>query len=611
MFRLVLLTIIFMLISMPAIADEEILKIEEVVVTATKIEEPVEETTSSVIVISDETMKAKNKEFVTDILKDVSEINLIQHGGPGTLATVILRGGSSEHTMVMIDGVRVKSTTTGSFDFSGINVDDIERVEIVKGPQSTIYGSEAMAGVVNIITKKGKGKPKLVTSLEGGSYGTYKPSVTFSGGDDKFDYRITGSYFHTDGISAVRDGEERDGYENASISGKFGFRPTNVFELEVTSKYYYDKSELDAFGMDVLNYVQHGHHYMLSGKGMLYLTDTWEQILTVSRIEDSLKFRHPDISYYNADIITGINTIDWQHNLYISGGYALTMGAEYRKEEGESIGVFDKAVDNRAVYLNNKLKILDDDLIINAGLRYDDHETFGNETTYRVGAVYNVRDLDLRVRTSYGTGFRAPTINELYYTDPWGSSGNPDLEPEKSRSWEIGIEKEVIKERASISIAYFDQRYKDLIVWIESPPGSWQYSPQNVKEAEIKGIEAGVFIKVSENIRLNPAYTYLDTEDKETGDRLPRRPRDKFNLSAEYSEGPVTMLLSYTYVGKARDLSKILGAYSLVNLSGSYKLTERIRLFARIDNLLNEDYEVAAGYNTPGFSVFGGIRFEI
>jgi len=599
------------LIALPVWAGDEPLKIEEVVVTASKVEEPLEETTSGVIVITDKSIKAKNKEFVSDVFKDVPEINLIQKGGAGKEATIILRGGSSEHTMVMIDGVKVKSTTTGSFDFSGISVDDIERIEIVKGPQSTIYGSEAMAGVINIITKKGKGKHRLQTSLEAGSYGTYKPSVTLSGGDNRFDYRINGSYFYTDGISAARKGSERDGYKNASLSGKFGLRPVDRFELEIIGRYYYDRSELDAFGRDDLNYVQYGHHYLLSGKGTLYLTDTWEQILKVSRVEDSLKYRDPDTSYHNDDIITGMNTVEWQHNLYFSEVYTLTIGAEYREEEGENEGTFDRVVDNKAVYLNHKLKLLNSNLIINAGLRHDDHETFGSETTYRVGTVYNITPASLKIRASYGTGFRAPTLNELYYKDSWGSSGNPDLEPEKSYSWEIGIERELVKDNASVSIAYFDQRYRNLIEWIESPPGSWQYTPQNVSKAEVKGIEVGASVRVLENLKMNSAYTYLDTEDKDTGDRLTRRPIDKFNLSAEYSHGPMTTLLVYTYVGKARDRNKHLGSYSLLNLSGSYKLTEQCELFARIDNLLDEDYETAGGYNSPGFSVFGGIKFEM
>lgn len=611
--RIIILTLIMLFTTAPLMAADEAVRIGEVVVTATKIEEAIEETTSDVIVINSEEIKKMNTQFVSDVLRGVAELNLTQNGGAGKQAAVILRGGNTEHTLVMIDGVKVKSTTTGTFDFSGLNVDDIERIEIVKGPQSTIYGSEAMAGVVNIITKKGKGAPKIVASFEAGSYGTYKPSATVSGGYKGMDYRLTAAYFNSDGISSAKKGTENDGYENASISGKLGFKPTDKTDIEISGRYYYDRSDLDAFGSDDLNYVQHGNHHMLSGKGKLYFFDIWEQVLALSTVEDSLKYRDPDTSYNNADIITKINTVDWQNNLYISEAYTLTLGAEFREESGENKGVFDESVNNKALYLNNKAKLFNDDLVVNAGLRMDDHETFGEETTYRIGAVYNIKQASLTLKTSYGTGFRAPTLNELFYNDPWGSSGNLNLKPEKSSSWEAGIEKEIVEDKSSLSLTYFDQKYDDLIDWVETPPGSWLYSPQNISKAEVKGFEASASAKVTDDVTVRSSYTYLDTEDKETGERLRRRPKDKVSISAEYSGEPVTLLAEYIFVGKVFDSSSVgnLGSYSLVNLSGTCKLKKGASLFARVDNLLDTDYETAGGYGTPGLSAYAGLKFEM
>lgn len=591
---------------------EEKIEIKEVVVTATRVEEPVEETTSAIIVIKEDEIKKMNVQFLTDVLRRIPELSLVQNGGAGKLATVLLRGGDSTHTLVMIDGVKVKSTTTGSLDFSGINVDDIERIEIVKGPQSTLYGSEAMAGVINIITKKGKGKPKVDVSLESGSYETYKPSLTVSGGNKKFDYRVTTAYFHTDGISAAKQGTERDGYKNASISGKFGFRPSEKFELELTGKYYYDRTELDDFNffagqaVDNLNSVQHGHHYVFSGKGKICLSNMWEQILTVSTALDSLKFRDPEIAFNNADISTSIDTIDWQHNLYISDLYILTAGAEYRKEKGENKGQFDKTIENKALYLNNKLKLLKEALVFNAGLRFDNHETFGSKTTYRVGAVYNIKPAELRIKGSYGTGFRSPNFNELFWpADPiWGGGGNPNLKPEKTNSWEAGIEKDFLNEKVMLSATYFDQKYDDLI-------SGWP--PVNIANAEIKGIEVNAALKVTDNINIKAGYTYLDTEDKATGQSLPLRPNDKLNLSAEFSTKDMSVIANYTFVSERYDSSvrRNLSSYSLVNLSSSYKMTKGLTIFARVDNLFDEDYEEAGSYGTPGFSIFGGIKISL
>jgi len=588
---------------------QEKMKIEEVVVTATRLEEAIEETTSDVTVIKGEDVIKMNVQFVTDVLRKVPELNLVQSGGAGKVATVFLRGGDSKQTLVMIDGVKVKSTTTGSFDFSGINVDDIERIEIVKGPQSTIYGSEAMAGVINIITKKGEGKPKVDASYESGSYGTNKPSMTVSGGNKKLDYRLTGTYFYTDGISAAKQGTERDGYKNASLSGKFGVKPTERLELELSGRYYYDRSELDGFSsakrqaVDDLNYIQHGNHYMLSGKGKLYLLNVWEQILTVSSVKDSLKGRDPDTIFNNYDIITGIDTIDWHHNLYLSEIYTVTGGVEYRKEKGENRGEFEKSVDNKALYLNNKMKLFKEKLVLNAGMRYDDHETFGSEITYRLGAIYKIKSPAMKIRSSYGTGFRAPTFNELFYP----SYGNLNLKPEESTSWDFGLEKDILKDRVSLSLAYFEQKYKNLI---QTDPITW--TAANIARAEVKGIEADATLKLTNNLNINVGYTYLDTKDEATGQRLTRRPEDKFNLVAEFSTEDTSVVANYTFVSERYDsaVRRNLSSYSLVNLSCNYRVRKGLTLFARIDNLFDEDYEEAGSYGAQRFSIFAGLKVK-
>ncbi|MBI4824465.1 MAG: TonB-dependent receptor [Nitrospirae bacterium] len=608
------LVVFLMLVMASAVWAEEKVRVEEVVVTAGRIEEPSQETTSDVVVIKEEEIKKMNVQFVADVLRQVSELNLIQSGGKGKLANVLIRGGSSEHTMVMIDGIRVKSTTTGSYDFSDLTVDDIERIEIVKGPQSTIYGSEAMAGVINIITKKGKGKPKTELSFEAGSFSTYKPSLSVSGGTGKISYRLNSSYLKTDGISTAKSGTERDGYENAFFSGKLGIKVKENLELEFTGRHSYDLSELDARSSDDPNYIQRGYHSMLSGRGKLYLFDKWEQVLTLSSIRDSLEYRDPDTSRNNSDISTGMDTVDWQNNLYLSDSYTLTAGAEYREEQGENRDlsnntlVFDKIVDNKAIYLNNKLKTFKDNLILNAGLRYDEHETSGDKTTYKVGALYEIKPFSARVRLSYGTGFRAPTLNELFYQDSWGSSGNPNLKPEKSTAWEVGAEKDI--DKASISLTYFQQDYEDLIQWTEVAPWTWQ--PQNVRSASVKGIESSLSLKPIDILNISMGYTHLNTEDKSTHKKLPRRPNDKFALTGELSKGKYTLRADYLFVGSRADSSKSTGDdlpwYGIVNLSGSYNVTKSLSLFGRIENLGDVDYVEAKGYGTPGRSFYGGIK---
>lgn len=593
-------------------AGDEPIKVKEVVVSATKIEEAIEETTSSVLVIDRETIEASGKEFVADLLKDIPEINIVQNGGAGKLAQAFIRGGEPAQVLVLIDGVKIKSTTTGTFDFAGITANDIERIEIVKGPQSTIYGSEAMAGVINIITRKGGGDTRADLVLEGGSFESHKASVTVLGSINILDYRVTGSYLETDGISIARDGDEKDGYKNATVSAKLGLRPSDTVNLEFTGRYYYDRSDLDGYDYvlrqseDVLDFVQHGHHYVASVKASLYLFDIWEQSVTFSVVEDTLRTRDPVTSWNNYDIITGMDTLEWQHNLYISDNVTVTAGYENRLEKGENIGTFTKAIRNHAFYLNNKLSLLEDNLHLNAGVRYDDHETFGIQNTYRVGGVFNIRQADVRIKANYGTGFRAPTFNELFWpADPvWGGGGNPDLEPEKTRSWEAGIEKNMFNRKMLLQLTYFHQKYRNLI-------SGWP--PVNIGKAEARGIEAGASMKATDNVALTAFYTYVDTEDKDTGQRLTRRPIDKLNVTVDYSNGPVSLMASYLYVGKAYDdtARRNLSPYSLVNLSGGYVINKNVKFFGRIDNLFDEDYETAGGYNTPGISAYAGVKVSI
>jgi len=580
-------------------------KVEEIVVTATRLPEPEKEATSAVTVVRGEDIEKMNVETLPDVLRSIPELTVIQNGGEGTAASVFLRGGGSSQTLVMLDGVKVKSTTTGSMDFSWISVDDIERIEIVKGPQSTVYGSEAMAGVINIITKRGKGKPRAEVSIEAGSFGTYKPSVTATGGLKDFDYRLSASYLKTDGISSAKSGKERDGYKNAGVSGKFGLKK-DAYELELTGKYVYDRIELDGFDFaakraeDDLNYIQRRHNYMLSLKETVYASDVWKQTITASTERSSERHRDPDTAFNNADIVTGIEAIDWQNDFTVSDAYTLVGGAEYRKERGRNKGNFEASVDNKAFYVLNKLKLFEDSLVVNAGLRYDKHETFGGKTTYRLGALYGLKPL--RLKASWGTGFRAPALNELYF--PF--FGNTQLRPEKSRGWEAGAEADMGK-RLTFGLTYFRQKYEDLI---DTDPNT--FTAKNIKEAVIKGVEASADLKVAEGLGLRAGYTYLDTEDKTGGGRLPRRPNNRLNLSASLVRKGFSMTADYSYVDERFDpaVGKDLAPYELVNLSGRLDVAKGIGLFARIENLFDEDYEEAGSYGTPGISFYGGIKAE-
>ncbi len=602
----IFLTIILSLSTIhQAIAQETL---QEIIVTASRIEEPAEDVTGSVTIITSEDIKRSNAKDITDVLRTVPELNLVQNGGPGKEASVILRGGDSRHVLVLIDGIRVNSPTTGSFDFSGILLEDIERIEIVKGPQSTVYGSEAMAGVINIITKKAR-KTGIELGLEAGSYGTYSPSISLFTNSPSHSLRLTGSYYSTDGISAASAGSERDGYENTSFSGTFSLKPSERIDLTISTRYSDDRTELDGFDFmtmraaDDPNYVQRGERLLASISMRTLFIEPWEQIIKFSQSEEKLRGSDPDTFFNNYTIKTLQRELSWQNNLYLHDNYTLTAGIDLRYEDAINEGNFDESRDSHAFYMNNKIILLKE-LIINAGLRYDHYELTGNRTTYRLGVLYNIKPLDARLRVNYGTGFRAPSMNELYY--PW--YGNTSLKPERSSSWEAGIEKNFFSERLLLSLTYFREDYKDLIV---PDPITWQAT--NINRAEIKGVETGLRVRFSEDITLRAGYVNLDTEDRETGERLSRRPMHRLNLELSGKRGPLSSSIYYTYTGGRYDsaIKGTLPPYSVVNISASYRVSNTLSTFMRIENLFDRDYEEAGGYGRPGLSIYGGIKVTL
>jgi len=598
--------VLMILLLVPSAWAQTPLRADEVVVTASRMPEPREQSTSNVIVITEQDIERTGAEFLPEVLSKVTDINLIQSGGPGTAATIQLRGASSDQVVVMIDGVKVKSTTLGYYDLAGIRAEDIARIEIVKGPQSTMYGSEAMAGVINIITKKGKPGFTVGGSYEYGSFKTRRGDAFVGGGSQNWNVRLSGSKYRTDGISIYPDGDEKDGYENDAYAANLALVVAQNMTIELSRRYYKDKTDLD-YGseFDDPNYETRGEHTLDSGKATIYLTDNWEQILAVSNADDFSKTKDPDASYLDSKITSGIDTIDWQHNFYLQKDFVLTLGYEKRDEKGKSKGYFDKSITNKAVYMNIKQSTESETLTI--GGRYDDNDEFGDETTYRIGITEKVA-ANARFRASYGTAFRAPTLNDLYWPDTGFGAGNPDLDPERSKAWEIGLEQD-LGPSSMFSITYFEQKYTDLIEWVETSPFYWQ--PENVSKAKVKGVETTLqYAGPAWSAKVS--HTHLETED-EDGKRLTLRPKDKYFAMLGYFGPTVELSADYTYVSMRYNSPgehSPIDSYKLVNVYGALKFGKSVKLYARGENVTDEDYELVEGYNTPGEAYYGGIKVE-
>jgi vitamin B12 transporter len=265
---------------------------------------------------------------------------------------------------------------------------------------------------------------------------------------------------------------------------------------------------------------------------------------------------------------------------------------------------YDKKREHLGVFLNNKVSLLNDTLILNAGLRHDDYKNFGEKTTYRIGFRYLIPKVNLVLKGNYGTAFRVPTFDDLFYP----GYNNPNLKPEESKGWDLYLEKDLLQERLVLGAGMFYQKYKDLIQFNFN---TWK--PQNVGKAVIKGAEANLSFKLTQNLRLKANYTYLDPEDRDKDKYLIYRPFHKVGATLEYSLKKLAFLADYTYTGQRFanvDNSQRLKPYSLVNLSANYYVSPNLKIYFKIDNLLNANYEETPNYNTPDRSFYAGVSFS-
>lgn len=617
-------------------ADElERIELPEVVVTANRLETPPEKVGSSQTVITREQLDRLQRTTLFDVLRSVPGLNVAQTGGPGSPASVFIRGANSGQTLVLIDGVEVNDPVSAnrSFNFADLTTDNIERIEIVRGPQSTLYGSDAIGGVINIITRKGEGKPALSLSVEGGSFNSWRERIWSGGGSDRVNYSLGISRQDTDGISSAAEDQgntEEDGYENSSVSARVGFTPAENFGVNVIARYTDSSVDLDNFGGafgDDPNHVGDQTQLVLRTEAELALLDDfWHQKLGIS-ISDTDRTFHNDFdpahptdmseSTYSGSIFK----IDWQHNLHLSEHNTLTLGLETEEEKGDSYfysesewgpytSVFEEQTARTNGYYIQDSIALDDHWFTTVGVRLDDHDRFGTEFTWRVTSAYLVPETSTTARGSVGTGFKAPSLYQLF-----SEYGSLDLEPEESLGWDVGLEQACLEGKGSVGATWFANDFDNLL---DFDPVNFVYV--NIAEAKTQGLEVFATMNVGDNLDLAASYTFTDTEDKTTGDDLLRRARHKFGVNANYrflDKGNVN--LDLVHVGQRFDndfstwpASVVeLDSYLLANLAGSWDFSDHWQVFARLENLLDEEYEEVRGYGTPGFAGYLGLKFSL
>jgi len=610
----------------------------DIVVTATRMETQAKEIASSITVITREELERMKKATILEVLRDVLSVAVIQNGGTGGASSVFLRGANSEHTLIMMDGVVLNDpiTPSRSFDLAHFSVEHVERIEILHGPQSTLYGSDAMGGVVNIISRKGEGKPKVHFSSFGGSYDTFSTMAGIDGSFKSFDYSLGTSYLQTSGLSsastAYEGNEEKDGYRNLTLSARFGYHPRNNLDIDFIVRSIDTRSDIDNFGGahgDDPNNVQDYRALFLKGEIRgLFLKNRWEQKLSLSLVdyhrqhENHADKFHP-LDSDRSEFKSKLWKLDWQHNLFLHETNTLTFGAEYQQEQGESeyysesvwgpySSVFPlRKAHVRGVYIQDHIRIADQ-FFTTLGARLDYHSQAGKATTYRIAPAYIINQTGTKLKATYGKGFKAPSLYQLYAPGTsWGPIGNEDLEPEKSTGWDAGIEQYLFQNKLMLAFTYFNNSFKNLIDF------DFVQGFINIARAYSQGIEANVKAKLMESILLLASYTRTEAKDEITGTFLLRRPKDKFTTSLDYSySSRGNIILSLIYVGTREDMDfstftpkrVTLQSYTLLNMTASYSISSSIQIFGRLMNILDEKYEMIKGYGTPGFSIYGGIK---
>lgn len=609
--------------------------LDEIVVTATRSETPLTEVGSSVTVVTREEIEERNKTFVLDILRTVPAVDVTRSGGPGGQTYVGIRGATSEHTLVLVDGVRVNdpASTGGSFDFGTMSSDLIERIEILRGPQSTLYGSDAMGGVINIITRRGEGKPSGFVSAEGGSFSTAREQVSVSGATGMFNASLGLSRMDTSGISAAGEqygARETDGHHATNVSTRLGVTPFRNLDFHCIVRYLDTKTDLDnggGAGQDDPNSLVRSQQVVVRGQGRLSLfDDRWEQKLGISFTNLDRNYRNDTDSSHAEDSDRASYhgqslSFDWQHSVRIHKTNTLTLGFETREEKARSDyssmsaygpykSVFPQESDRiTGYYLQDRVSLWDV-WFTTLGVRLDDHSRFGTEVTYRFTTSYLVKQTATRLKGSYGTGFKAPSLYQLYGP----TYGNRSLRPEKSEGWDIGLEQALLDGRVDLGATWFSNDFEDLV---EFDGSASRY--KNTARAESYGLELSAAVQATDDITLRAAYTLTKTRDKATGLELARRPENKVSFDVNYrfaGKGNANLELAYT--GKRRDTwydpvtyasSRVeLGGYLLANLAASYDITSRLQLYARVENLLNRQYEEVKGYGAPGIGGYGGVK---
>lgn len=590
-------------------AEEAEEPLETLMVTATRTAQTADDTLASVSVVTRDDIERQQAQSVQDSLRGLPGINITNNGGAGKATSVFLRGTESDHVLVLIDGIKVGSATRGRTAFQHIPIEQIERIEVVRGPRASLYGSEAIGGVIQIFTRKGGGRLKPFFSAGTGSYKNHSASAGISGGGKNGWFSASVSGNDARGFNAC-DGKpspggagcftiepDKDGYENLSVSLRAGYRFGSGLEIDTHALRSSGKSEFDGRRVNESNSVQQ----VWGGTARSSPTDIWRLNLAVGRSRDkSDNFKDGD---FKSRFSTVRNSASLQNDVQMLDDHMLTLGIDYQDDKvGGTTDYTVTSRDDKGLFAQYQGTFPAHDLQLS--VRHDDNEQFGAHTTLGAAWRYALSN-ELRITASYGTAFKAPTFNELYFP----GYGNPDLGAEESRSIEFGLGGNF--NWGSWAFNAYETRVDELIVFDSSI-----FAPANIGHARIRGLEVTLATQI-EAWEINTNFSLLDPEnrssDANNGNLLPRRAEQSLRVSADRKFNKYTIGATLFAEGSRFDdlaNTRKLGGYVTVDLRAEYMIARNWRLQARIENLFDKVYETAAFFNQPGRGLFVTLRFQ-
>lgn len=610
----------------PAFAATEKREQPPVVVIATRVPTPLNQIASSVTVVKGADIEAKQQRTLPEVLREVPGLSLIQTGTPGGVAAISIRGTNFNHTKVIIDGMEVNdpSTPNGAFDFSQLLTTDIERLEVLRGPQSGLWGSDSIGGVINIVTKKGTGPAQYTASVEGGSFHTFNQTAGVSGGTERYNYAFTAEHYRTGQqqvtpANLVPAGRARhdDEYDNKTLSTKLGANLTDNLDVGFTARYIYTDldSTTDDFGGSPQSRQSENKNNELFTRGTIHHTSydgKLEQILGLTYVDYRRRFADPNstpftVNLSNGDRIKG----DWQGNLKICEGQIITLGAEHQRDTLETLDPVSASIRNSAGFTQLQSS-LGERFFNTLSLRLDDNSRFGHKGTYRLAPAFMVAETGTKLKASYGTGFKAPSLTQLFQSNPgFGFSANPNLQPETSKGYDLGFEQDVLNKKIQFGSSYFHNEIKNLIDY-----NAGFTTLINVGKATTRGFENFIAYKPLNILTFRSDYTFTIAENDIRDQQLLRRPKHKASFSTIWQTTDKlsltgTILYTGPQIDGNRDFSvsrMTNNSYTTVNISTNYDLNQTVTLFGRVNNLFDQRYQTPVGFEQPGLGAYAGIK---